>query len=37
MTRARRLGRLGGLAAVAVAAAPFAWLWALSMATAVDP
>jgi hypothetical protein len=37
MTRARRLGHLGGLAAVAVAATPFAWLWAVSMASAVDP
>ena len=37
MSRARRLGRLGGVAAVAVAATPFAWLWAVSMASADDP
>jgi hypothetical protein len=37
MSRARRLGRLGGVAAVAVAAAPFAWLWVISMASADDP
>jgi hypothetical protein len=37
VTRARRLGRLGGLAAVAVAATPFAWLWVASMAAADDP
>jgi len=34
MSRARRLGRLGGLAAVAVAAMPFAWLWVVFMAIA---
>jgi hypothetical protein len=37
MTRARRLGRLGGVAAVAAAGAPFAWLWVVSMASADDP
>jgi hypothetical protein len=37
MTRTRRLGRAGGLAAVAVAATPFAWLWVLTMASADDP
>jgi hypothetical protein len=31
VSRARRLGRAGRLAAVAVAATPFAWLWALQM------
>jgi hypothetical protein len=37
MSRTRRLGRLGGLAAVAVAAMPFAWLWVAFMASADDP
>ena len=37
MNRTRRLGRLGGLVAVAVAAAPFAWLWVLQMHDARDP
>jgi hypothetical protein len=37
VTRARRLGRLGGLAAVAVAATPFACLRVASMASADDP
>jgi hypothetical protein len=37
MNRTRRLGRLGGLVAVAVAAAPFAYLWAQMMHSADDP
>jgi hypothetical protein len=37
MSLARRLGRLGALVAVAVAATPFAWLWVVSMAGAADP
>jgi hypothetical protein len=37
MTRTRRLGRVGGLAASAVAAAPFAWLWVLQMRSTADP
>jgi hypothetical protein len=37
MTRVRRLRRLGGLAAVAVAATPFALLWVAFMASADDP
>jgi hypothetical protein len=37
MNRARRIGRLGGLAAVAVAATPFAYLWVLQVRTAKEP
>ena len=37
MNRTRRLGRLGGLVAVAVAAAPFAYLWVQMMHNADDP
>ena len=37
MNRTRRLGRLGGLVAVAVAASSFAWLWVLQMHDARDP
>jgi hypothetical protein len=37
MTRTLRIGRLGGLVASAVAAAPFAWLWVLQMRSAPDP
>jgi hypothetical protein len=37
MNRHKRIGRLGGLAASAVAAAPFAWLWALQVNSARDP
>jgi hypothetical protein len=37
MGRARRIGRVGGLAAAAVAATPFAWLWVLQMRSADDP
>jgi hypothetical protein len=37
MNRTQRLGRLGGLAASAVAATPFAWLWVLQMSNARDP
>jgi hypothetical protein len=37
VSRARRLGRAGGLVAVAAAATPFAWLWVVLMASADDP
>jgi hypothetical protein len=37
MNRAKRIGRLGGLAAVAVAAAPFACLWAIQARDAEPP
>jgi hypothetical protein len=37
MTPTQRLGRLGGLVAVAVAAAPFVWLWVEMMRNADDP
>jgi hypothetical protein len=37
MNRTRRLGRLGGRAASAAAAMPFAWLWVLQMHTARAP
>jgi hypothetical protein len=37
MNRTRRMGHLGGLAAAAVAATPFAWLWVLTMRNADDP
>jgi hypothetical protein len=37
MSRTRRMGRVGGLAAPAVAAAPFAVLWVLQMRSAHDP
>jgi hypothetical protein len=37
MNRTRRIGRLGGLVASAVALAPFAWLWVMMMRTADDP
>ena len=37
MNRTRRLGRLGGLVAVAVAAAPFACLWVLVLASVREP
>jgi hypothetical protein len=37
MNRSRRMGRLGGLAASAGAAAPFAYLWILQMNNARDP
>ena len=37
MSRTRRMGRVGGLAASAVAAAPFAVLWVLQMRSARDP
>lgn len=37
MNRTRRLGRLGGLVAVAVAAVPFAYLWVQMMHNADDP
>jgi hypothetical protein len=33
----RRIGRVGGLAAVAVAATPFAWLWVLQVRNAKIP
>jgi hypothetical protein len=35
--RGVRIGRLGGLAVSAAAAAPFAWLWVQMMASADDP
>jgi hypothetical protein len=37
MSRTRRLGRAGGLAASAAAATPFAYLWVLMMRDADDP
>jgi hypothetical protein len=37
MTRTRRLGRVGGLAASGIAAAPFVYLWVASMRSADDP
>jgi hypothetical protein len=37
MNRGKRIGRLGGLAAVAVAATPFACLWVVQVANAPDP
>jgi hypothetical protein len=37
MNRTRRMGWAGGLAASAVAAAPFAWLWVLLVSNARDP
>jgi hypothetical protein len=37
MNRTRRLGWAGGLAASAVAAAPFAWLWVLLVSNTPDP
>jgi hypothetical protein len=37
MNRTKRMGRLGGLAASAAAATPFAWLWVLQMNNARDP
>jgi hypothetical protein len=37
MNRTKRLGRLGGLAASAVAATPFAWLWVLQVRNAKIP
>ena len=37
MSRTRRLGLVGGLAAVAVAATPFACLWALQARDAEPP
>ena len=37
MNRTKRTGRLGGLAASAAAATPFAWLWVLQMNSARDP
>ncbi|HEX6677519.1 MAG TPA: hypothetical protein VF486_21150 [Actinomycetes bacterium] len=37
MNRSKRMGRLGGLAAATVAAAPFAYLWVLQMNGARDP
>jgi hypothetical protein len=37
MSRARRMGRAGGLAASALAAVPFAYLWVVSMGNADDP
>ena len=37
MSRTRRLGRLGGLAAVAAAATPFAGLWLVQVRNADDP
>ena len=37
MNRNQRMGRLGGLAACAAAALPFAWLWVLQVSNARDP
>jgi hypothetical protein len=37
MNRTRRLGRAGGLAVVAVAATPFAYLWILQVRNAKEP
>jgi hypothetical protein len=37
MNRTRRMGWAGGLAASAVAAAPFVWLWVLLVSNARDP
>jgi hypothetical protein len=37
MNRTQRMGRLGGLVAVAAALAPFAWLWVLQMNNARNP
>jgi hypothetical protein len=37
MNRTKRIGLVGGLAATAVAATPFAWLWVLQMINARDP
>jgi hypothetical protein len=37
VTRTRRLGRAGGLAASGIAAAPFVYLWVASMRSADDP
>jgi hypothetical protein len=37
MNRTDRMRRVGGLAAAAVAAAPFAWLWVLQVNNAGDP
>ena len=34
---ARRAGRLGAVAVSALAAAPFAWLWVISVRGADDP
>jgi hypothetical protein len=37
MNRSRRIGRVGGLVACAVAAAPFALLWVQMVRTAYEP
>jgi hypothetical protein len=37
MSRARRIGHAGGVAASVVAAVPFAYLWVVSMGSADDP
>jgi hypothetical protein len=37
VNRAKRMGRLGGLAAATAAALPFAWLWVLQVNDARDP